>query len=92
MSDKSKLPLPRWCLHGVRESICLSSLSLALSPDCVVREPASVARTGVSSDRAEDISSLGEIDVKWGASECSSRVDLTMSFSKLSLALCTVFS
>lgn len=84
-------------LWGLRVDLCEEqdtgpSLSLALSPDCVVRKPASVAHTGASSDRAEDTSSLGEIDVKWGASECSSRIDLTMSFSRLSLALWTVFS
>lgn len=39
-------------------------LSLALSPDHEVLEPASGARLGSSSDRAEDTSSLGKMDVE----------------------------
>lgn len=49
--------------------------SLALSPDHVFPKPNSERHPSASSDRAEDESSLGEMDIECAASERSSRDD-----------------
>lgn len=73
-SDCMSLMIKSWGSHVdlVDEWEMGQSLSLALSPDHEILEPSSGAHLGASSDQAEEISSLGEMDFECAASECLS--------------------